>query len=54
MMSRKTEEVFWDRYVAKLWKSYGDRKVIKKSLSPHVITLFSDSDPPTDAATFLF
>lgn len=21
MMSRKMEEVFWDRYVAKLWKS---------------------------------
>lgn len=27
MMSRKTEEVFWDKYVAKLWKSYrGEKK----------------------------
>lgn len=33
MMSRKTEEVFWDRYVAKLWKSCGDREVIKKKKS---------------------
>lgn len=34
MMSRKTEEVFWDRYVAKLWKSCGDREVIKKVTFP--------------------
>lgn len=34
MMSRKTEEVFWDKYVAKLWKSYGEGKVIKRSHFP--------------------
>lgn len=31
MMSRKMEEVFWDRYVAKLWKSWGEGTVTKRS-----------------------
>lgn len=31
MMSRKMEDVFWDRYVAKLWKSWGEGTVMKKS-----------------------
>lgn len=53
MMSRKTEEVFWDKYVAKLWKSYGEGKVIKRSHFPHVTTLFCYSDPLPDTVTFL-
>lgn len=31
MMSKKMEEVFWDRYVAKLWKSWGEWTVTKRS-----------------------